>query len=155
MTFPLVLHLTMRLIHILAATAWIGGSLMYQLVIGPALRATGAPSEVAGKIAQRFTKLVNVCVGVLLLTGVYLTFDRLTQTSLGLPYLVTLGLKIAGALGLFLLAIYLGQSNLRRLAKRSTSLSKAAPQLMLVLGIIVFFLGALLNTLFEASIAPH
>ena len=82
-------------------------------------------------------------------------FDRLTQTTLGWPYLFVLGLKIALALGMFVLAIYLGQSNIRRLAKRSTRLSKAAPQLMLALGIIVFILGALLNTLFEATIAPH
>lgn len=82
-------------------------------------------------------------------------FDRLTQTMLGWPYLVVLGLKIAIAIGMFVLAMYIGQSNVRRLAKRSTRLSKAAPQLMLALGIIVFILGALLNGLFEAAIAPH
>ncbi len=82
-------------------------------------------------------------------------FDRLTQTALGWPYLVVLGLKIAAAIAMFVLAIYLGQSNIRRLAKRSTRLSRAAPQLMLALGIIVFILGALLNGLFEATIAPH
>ncbi len=82
-------------------------------------------------------------------------FDRLTQTALGWPYLVVLGLKIAAAIVMFVLAIYLGQSNIRRLAKRSTRLSRAAPQLVLALGIIVFILGALLNGLFEATIAPH
>ena len=82
-------------------------------------------------------------------------FDRLTQTALGWPYLVVLGLKIAAAIVMFVLAIYLGQSNIRRLAKRSTRLSRAVPQLMLALGIIVFILGALLNGLFEATIAPH
>ena len=82
-------------------------------------------------------------------------FDRLTQTTLGWPYLVVLGLKIAAAIVMFVLAIYLGQSNIRRLAKRTTRLSRAAPQLMLALGIIVFILGALLNGLFEATIAPH
>jgi hypothetical protein len=99
--------------------------------------------------------MVNICIGVLLLTGAYLMFDRLTQTALGWPYLVVLGLKIAAALAMFVLAIYLGQSNIRRLAKRSTRLSRAAPQLMLALGIIIFILGALLNGLFEATIARH
>jgi hypothetical protein len=84
-----------------------------------------------------------------------MTFDRLTQTTLGLPYLVVLGLKIVSALAMFILAIYLSQSNIRRLAKRSTRLSKAAPQLLLALGIWVFLLGALLNGLYEATIAPH
>jgi hypothetical protein len=74
---------------------------------------------------------------------------------LGWPYLVVLGLKIVAALGMFVLAIYLGQSNIRRLAKRTTRLSRAAPQLMLALGILVFLLGALLNGMFEATIVPN
>jgi len=98
---------------------------------------------------------VNVCMGVLLLSGAFMMFDRLTQTTLGLPYLIVLGLKIVSAIAMFILAIYLGQSSIRRLAKRSTRLSRAAPQLMLALGIFVFLLGALLNGLFEATVAPH
>jgi hypothetical protein len=74
---------------------------------------------------------------------------------LGWPYLIVLGLKIAAALGMFVLAMYLGQSNVRRLAKRSTRLSKIAPQLLLALGILIFLLGALLNTLFEAVSVSH
>ena len=144
-----------RVVHTLAAAAWVGGSFMYLLVVIPALRSDGPAPTVAAKIAVLFKNMVNICVGVLLFSGAYLMLDRLTQTTLGLPYIVVLGLKIAAALGLFLLAIYLGQSNIRRLAKRSTRLSRAAPQLMLALGILVFLLGALLNVLFEATIVPH
>ncbi len=144
-----------RVVHTLAAAAWVGGSFMYLLVVVPALRSAGPAPAVAAKIAVLFKQMVNICVGVLLFSGAYLMLDRLTQTTLGLPYIITLGLKIAGSLGLFILAIYLGESNIRRLAKRSTRLSKAAPQLMLALGIFVFLLGALLNVLFEATIAPH
>jgi hypothetical protein len=125
------------------------------VVIIPALRSGGPAPAVAAQIAALFRRMVNICIGVLLLSGAYLMFDRLTQTMLGWPYLVVLGLKIAIAIGMFVLAIYIGQSNVRRLAKRSTRLSKAAPQLMLALGIIVFILGALLNGLFEAALAPH
>lgn len=144
-----------RLVHILAATVWVGGSFMYLVVVLPALRSAGPAPAVAAKVGELFKSMVNICVGVLLLSGAYLTFDRLTQTTLGVAYIVVLGLKILGALGLFILAMYLGRSNIRRLAKRSTSLSKAAPQLMLALGILVFVLGALLNTLFEMAISPH
>ena len=144
----------MRAAHILAAAAWVGGSIFYLAVALPALHNAGSAPGVAGQIAALFKRVVNICMGVLLLSGAYLTFDRLTTTSLGWPYLVVLVLKISAALTLFVLAIYLGQSNIRRLAKRTTRLSKAAPQLMLALGILVFLLGALLNTLFEATIAP-
>jgi putative copper export protein len=150
----LEIRLIMRAAHILAAAAWVGGSIFYLAVALPALRNGGSAPGAAGQMAALFRRIVNICMGVLLLSGAYLTFDRLTTTTLGWPYLAVLALKISAALTLFVLAIYLGQSNLRRLAKRTTRLSKAAPQLMLALGILVFLLGALLNTLFEATIAP-
>ena len=144
-----------RAAHIISAAAWVGGSLMYLVVILPALKLGGPAPAIAARIAALYKRMVNICIGVLLLSGAFLTFDRLTQTILGWPYLLVLGLKIIAALAMFILAMYLGQSNIRRLAKRSTRLSKAAPQLMLALGIVVFLLGALLNSLFEAAIAPH
>jgi len=151
----LEIRLLMRAAHILAAATWVGGSMMYLVVVVPALRLGGPAPAVASQVAALFKRMVNICVGVLLLTGAYLTVDRLTQTTLGLPYMIVLGLKIIAALIMFILAIYLAQSNIRRLAKRTTRLSKAAPQLMLALGILVFLLGALLNSLFEATLASR
>jgi uncharacterized membrane protein len=151
----LEIRLIVRAAHTIAAAAWVGGSIFYLVVVLPALRSGGPAPAVAAQIAALFRRMVNICIGVLLLSGVYLMFDRLTQTMLGWPYLVVLGLKIAAALGMFVLAIYLGQSNVRRLAKRSTRLSKVAPQLLLALGILAFLLGALLNTLFEAASVSH
>jgi uncharacterized membrane protein len=151
----LELRLIVRFAHILAAATWVGGSILYLVVVLPALRAGGFTPAAAAQVAALFRRLVSICIGVLLLSGAFMLFDRLTQTTLGLPYLVVLTLKIVSALAMFIVAIYLGQSNIRRLAKHSTRFSKAAPQLMLALGIFVFLLGALLNLLFEATIAPH
>jgi uncharacterized membrane protein len=151
----LELRVIVRFAHTLAAAAWVGGSILYLVVVLPALRSGGPAPAVAAQVAALFRRLTNICIGVLLLSGAFMVFDRLTQTTLGLPYLIVLCLKIVSAIAMFILAIYLGQSNIRRLAKRSTRLSKAAPQLMLALGIFVFLLGALLNQLFEATLAPH
>src|SRR6266568_215967 len=151
----LELRLIVRFAHILAAATWVGGSILYLVVVMPALRKGDPAPAVAAQVAALFRRLVNICIGVLLLSGAFMVFDRLTQTTLGLPYLVVLSLEIVSALAMFIVAIYLGQSNIRRLAKRSTRFSKAAPQFMLALGIFVFLLGALLNVLFEATIAPH
>ena len=151
----MIIFTIVRAVHILAGAAWVGGSIMYLVVVTPALK-IGAPAPViAAQIAAMFKRMVNICIGVLLLSGAFLTFDRLTQTTLGLSYLVVLSLKITAAIVMFIVAIYLGQSNIRRLAKRTSRLSKAAPQVMLALGIVVFLLGALLNGLFEATMAPH
>src|SRR6266567_3108905 len=148
----LELRLIVRIAHILAAATWVGGSILYLVVVLPALRAGGGAA--AAQVAALFRRLVNICMGVLLLSGAFMVFDRLTQTTLGLPYLVVLSLKIVSALAMFIVAIYLGQRNIRRLAKPSTRFSKAAPQFMLSLGIFVFLLGALLYVLLEATIAP-
>ena len=148
------IRLIVRTAHLLAAAAWVGGSIVYIVVILPSFRMGGAAPEIYARIATLFRNMVNICVGVLLLSGAYLMFDRLTTTSLGWPYLTILGVKIIAAIGMFVLAIYLGQSNIRRLAKRTTRFSRVAPQLMIALGILVFLLGALLNGMFEATIAP-
>ena len=153
----LEIRLIVRAAHLLAGAAWVGGSFFYLLVALPALRSgnsTSGAGGIAGQMAALFKRIVTVCTGVLLLSGAYLAFDRLTTTTLGWPYLTVLALKILVALGMFALAIYLGQSNIRRLAKRATRLSKVAPQLTLALGILVFVLGALLNILFETNAHP-
>lgn len=147
--------LLVRSVHILAGASWVGGSLMYLVVVLPALRSTGPVPAVAAQIAALFKRMVNICVGLLLVSGAYLTFDRLTQTTLGGLYIGALVLKIICALVMCVLAIYLGQSKIRRLAKQSSRISRIAPHLMLALGILVFILGAFLNALFEATIAPH
>lgn len=149
------IRLIVRTAHLLAAAAWVGGSIVYVAVILPALRMGGADPKIYAHIATLFRSVVNICIGVLLLSGAYLMFDRLTTTALGWPYLTVLGTKIIAALGMCILAIYLGQSSVRRLAKRTTRFSSLAPQLLLVLGILVFLLGALLNGMFEATIAPR
>ena len=151
----LVIDWLMRTAHVLAGAAWVGGSLMYLVVVMPALRLGEASPRASAAVAANFKRLTNLCIGVLLLSGGYLVFARLTQTTLGWLYLLTLVLKLAAALAMFALAFYLGQSNVRKLARRSTRFSRAAPRLVLALGVLVFGLGALLNVLFELTIATR
>jgi putative copper export protein len=144
----------MRSAHILAGTAWVGGSIMYLIVVLPVLRLGNAAPHMSMAIAVNFQRLTKLCMGVLLLSGGYLVFERLTTTTLGWSYLLVLVLKIVTALAMFALAFYLGQSKVRKLAKQATRFSQAAPRLMVALGILVFALGALLNLLFEMALAP-
>jgi putative copper export protein len=148
-----VIDWLMRTAHVLAGAAWIGGSMMYLVVVRPALRLCGPPPGVGVVVAARFRYLTNLCIGVLLLSGGYLLFSRLTRTTLGWPYLLILVCKLAVVLAMFALALYLGQGRVRTLAGRPARFSQAAPVLLLALGLLVFGLGALLNLLFELTIA--
>jgi hypothetical protein len=144
----------MRTAHEVSGAAWVGGSIMYLVVVVPALRLGGPAPKISAAIATNYKRLTNLCIGVLLLSGGYLVFARLTQTTLGWPYLVVLVLKVLAALAMFALAMYMGQNNVRKIARQTTRFSQAAPQVMVALGILVFALGALLNLLFELTIAP-
>ncbi|MGH2518053.1 MAG: hypothetical protein ACRDHP_20610 [Ktedonobacterales bacterium] len=138
----------MRTVHVLAGGVWVGGSVVYLLVILPALRAGGAGAATGALVGGLFRRLVNVCIGLLLLSGVYLVFDRLTATSVGAAYIVVLIVKVLAALAMFGLAAYQAQEA-RRLAKRRGRMWKLAPQVILWLGILTFLLGATLTGLYE------
>lgn len=141
----------MRAAHTLAGGAWVGGSIVYLVVITPALRLGKSAPEVGARIGDLFRRLVNVCIFTLLVSGVYLTFDRLTTVTVGVAYLVTLGIKIALALAMFALAAYQAQEA-RRPAARRGALWRRAPRVILSLGVAVFVLGALLTVLFDAAL---
>lgn len=146
-----VLSVLMRTAHTLAGGVWVGGSLVYLLVITPALRLGKAAPEVSAAIATQFRRLVNISIVTLLLSGVYLMFDRLTTTTVGVAYVVTLAVKIALALTMFGLAIFQAQEA-RRPARLRGRMWRLAPRLILALGVVVFLLGAALNGLFDVAI---
>jgi uncharacterized membrane protein len=72
MSLMLAMRLLMRLAHVLAAATWVGGSMMYVAIVQPALRQSGGVPSTAAQIAALFRQMVNICVGVLLLSGAYL-----------------------------------------------------------------------------------
>lgn len=149
----IVLRVLMRTVHLVAATAWVGGSLFYLLALVPGLRAAGPAPALTAKISEYFRKIVSTSMGVLVLTGVYLTVDRLTTTTLGPAYLVVLGVKIAVVLVMMGLALYQAQEGVSRLrrARPRTRWWTVTPRLILALGLLAFVLGALLTTLFELT----
>ena len=140
----------MRTAHIVAASVWVGGSVVYLLVLLPAFRAAGASQEVSARVAALFRQLVNVCIGVLVVSGVYLVFDRLASASTGAAYVLVLAAKIATALALIALALAQAQEA-RRPAGRRGRLWKVAPLWILWLGLAATVLGVLLTSIFEYS----
>lgn len=141
----------MRTVHVLAGGVWVGGSVVYLLVIGPAFRLTRPAPEVSAQVARLFRQIVNICIGALLLTGVYLVFDRLSLVAIGPAYLVVLIVKVMSALTMFLLALFQAQEA-RRPARLRGSWWRLTPRYILALGILVFLLGTILTVLFESTL---
>lgn len=146
-----LLTVVMRTIHVLAGGVWVGGSVVYLLVIVPAFRLTRPSPEVSAQVARLFRQVVNMCIGALIVTGVYMIFDRLSLVAIGAGYLVVLVVKVIVALTMFLLALFQAQEA-RRPASRRGMWWRLAPRYILALGVLAFVLGTLLTVLFELEL---
>ena len=153
-----------RWIHIAASAAWIGGGLFYLLVLRPAVRESGeSGSRVNALAAAEFRTLVDICFFLILVTGISLTFDRLSSGVAGAAYVAVLGLKAALSVWMFLLArrrrarTALMARYGDRPAPPAGKLAKALRtvsgyNLVIILGLIIILLADLLNALFESAL---
>ncbi len=146
-----LISVAMRTLHLLAAAVWVGGSVMYLLVIAPALKATKTGPSVGPALSALFRKLVNVCIGVLLITGAYITLDRLSSGVVGPLYIGLLVVKVALALAMMGLALFQAQEA-RRSAKHRGRLWSLAPRWILTLGLGTFLLGAALAVVYDLQL---
>ena len=67
-------------VHTLAAAFWVGGGLVYVLVIRPLTRQAGSGGQT---LADEFRWLVDISVIAMVITGVVLAFERLTSQHTG------------------------------------------------------------------------
>ena len=106
-------------------------------------------------VGQEFRALVDVAIVVLIVTGVVLTFNRLTSDFVGLPYVAVLTAKIVLALYTFYLVRFLRRrsypeeasapaSRLHRLGSMCTG-----TMAILIVGAVVFLLADVLRALVE------
>ena len=157
--------LIVRWLHLVSAVAWVGGSLFYLLVLRPALRnSRSSTTDLSAAAATEFGALVNVCLVVLLATGVILALDRLSGGVVNTPYVVTLGVKVVLSVWMFL------QVQAQRRRSRVLEAFQQAPEpaasravrvgralsgynAIAIVGIAVLFLSDLLEALFERALS--
>ena len=157
--------LLIRWFHAVAAITWIGGNLFYVLILRPRQRATaGTAPPTQPETLNQFCGLVDTCIAVLLVTGIILLIDRLTDASTGTTYVVAVSIKIGLALWMF--AIARSGRRRRRIAQPtfssppSTQRGLAARTLAfmsgvnmtIIFGLAVFFLSDLLSFLVEKGL---
>lgn len=151
-----VLILAIRWLHNTAAVAWVGGGLFYLLVLRPRLKGSRGIED-AG-IARDFRALVTMAMGLLLITGAILTFNRLTSGFVGPAYVITLVVKVSLAFYMFYLVRFLR----RRTYPEDEPIAGSGPRrwrtllssanTVVALGVIVFLLADILRALFERGL---
>lgn len=153
-----ILLLIIRWLHAIAAVAWVGGAIFYWLILRPALR-SGDPSGLITRFAgPEFGQVVSLAVGILIITGAILSFDRLSAETVTAAYVSVLVVKILLAGWMFALVWTRRQDTSVLSPAPSGWLRTAIGSLTninatLVLGPVVFFLSDLLRFLVERELS--
>ncbi len=152
-----VVFLIFRTVHAIAAAIWVGGGIVLLVTIMPALRKAedSWQKNLAATVAARFGRFASGAIGVFVITGGVLTFERLAQPGVTAAYGAVLGLKVALSFLAFGLVWQNGAWLKGWEAKpinsllRSVRISRSG--LAVVTGLVIHFISILLRFLFEQS----
>jgi uncharacterized membrane protein len=144
-------------IHAIAATAWIGGSILFALVIRPASRADPeGMRRVLGPISSMYRELIDIAVVAILISGIILSFDRLTSPDADVVYASVLAVKIAIALVMFYAVWVMRKAGPSTTTTRNRWLGRISWLLgynaIVALGLVVYFLADVLAGVFQANL---
>ena len=148
-----VLFLVMRWLHNLAAVAWVGGGIYYLLIVRPRLRRSPETQDEPTP-GRDFLSLVNTAFGVLLVTGVVLTFHRVTSGFIGVPYVAVLAAKVFLAFCMFYLVRFLPNRKRKERQTKSRSWLPAVSSAtaVVLIGVVILLLADVLSSLFEQGL---
>ena len=150
--------LIIRTIHAVAAAIWVGGGIVLLVAIMPALLKAegGGPARLAAGMAARFGRVAGGAIGVFVITGGILAFERLAQPGVTPAYGVVLGIKVALSFLAFGLVWQKGAWLEGWESKPITSLIKSVRTsrsgMAVIIGLVIYFISILAQYLFERSI---
>jgi uncharacterized membrane protein len=157
----IILRLLTLWVHLLSVIIWIGGSLFLVLVLLPITRQAMTPQESISfhqKVGKRFQVIVWICVGILLMSGIFNVLNRgaFTGYVFSDSYFKILAVKMFFffiLLGLMALHSFVlvprmaslaekgaAPEELGRIRKKSVMVSAAS----LLIGLFILFLGLML-----------
>ena len=160
-----VLLLSIRWIHLVSATIWIGGSLFYLFIMVPALKTQNhQDSQKQGSLTTvinvNFKRMVDICLWTLVISGSIILVDRATGTHLSTLYLIAISVKLL--LVTILISIIFTKRRLKSShldnAQESSLLKKIAYriaqwQTVAYLGLCILFITEILRFAVELSLS--
>ena len=147
--------LIVRWLHVIAAAAWVGGGIFYWVVVRPALRAGDSTGLLARFAGPEFGQLVNLCMWTLVITGLVLAFDRLSEETGTVSYAAVLSVKVLLAGWMFLIVQTRRRRGAEGAGKRGWGKVVNALEhvnMTVVLGLIVLVLSDVLRWLVERGL---
>ena len=147
--------IAVRWIHAIAAVAWVGGSIFFAIVIRPInLSHPEIMAKLMVPLSSIYRDLVDLSIIALIVSGLILTVNRLTDERATAIYGIVLGTKILIALFMFYLVWGLRRSGYQ---PRPGGWHKRVSWLLgynalAALGVGVFLMVEFLRSLYESSI---
>jgi uncharacterized membrane protein len=153
--FPEVARLLLRVSHAVAAAVWLGGGAYYVLALRPAAHTADANAREVARAAQKeFGEWASVATIVMIVTGVVLMFDRLTDGRGSTLYVLWLALKVVAAVSAFWLTGSIARSRRRgRSSGPSSAINRA--WMVLTLGMIAFVVGVALSSVYPTGVGQR
>ena len=147
--------LIVRWVHGVSAVAWIGGSIFFALVLRPvSLANPDAMRSVMGTIGSRYRELVDASILALIVSGIIMMIERVSNQDTTVAWFIVLGVKLALATWMFYLVWQLRRTGYRPEA-RAGFINRLSWLLgynaIVAMGVIVFLLANLLRLLFEQA----
>ncbi len=142
MDISAIFLISLRVLHALAATVWLGGGIYYLVAVRPAAAELESGGETARRTQQLYASWSRPATYLMLATGTILIVDRLSQGQGGLLYPILLALKVIAALVAFWL---IAQRTGRRRGRRTRG------EIILLLGAFAFIMGIVLTSVWPPT----
>ena len=146
-----------RWLHAIGAVAWVGGSAFFALVVRPAQRVDPeGVGQVVGRFVGPYRDMVDASIITIVITGLILTFERLTGNDASVAYFLVLSVKLVIAGWMFYMVWSLRRAGF--IPEARSGLTQRLSWLfgynaLLAGGVIVFLLAGLLRAIFETAIS--
>ncbi|MEA2641152.1 MAG: hypothetical protein QOF51_2546 [Chloroflexota bacterium] len=130
--------------HSLAASAWVGGTLVY-ILAAPLVRLEGAQERI---VWRPFREALRLGIGIFVISGAIMAAQRFASATLPPVYFALLVVKVALGIWMFTIARRIGSHH-----SGATQNWLAAPERqVLALGVVVYALAITLRTIYETVI---
>ncbi len=160
-----VLLLSIRWIHLVSASMWIGGSLFYLFILIPVLKTQNhqdrkKQGSLTTVINLNFKRMVDICLWTLVISGSIILVDRATGNHLNNLYLIAISIKLL--LVTILISIIFTKRRLKSSqldnVQESSLLKKIANriaqwQTVAYLGLFILFITEILRFAVELSLS--
>ena len=146
-----------RWLHAIGAVAWVGGSAFFALVVRPAQRVDPeGVGQVVGRFVGPYRDMVDASIITIVVTGLILTFERLTGNDASVAYFLVLSVKLVIAGWMFYMVWSLRRAGFIPEARSGWTQRLSwlfGYNALLAGGVIVFLLAGLLRAIFETAIS--